>query len=415
MPSIALLGTLDTKLNEYLKLRELLIVAGASNVILIDAGRKETNNAHITITQPELLQSFAPKDVKRPDIEPSQRGEIVSFMARCASSCVQQLYHDGRIHGIVAAGGSGGTALATLAMRQLPMGFPKLMVSTVASGDTSSFVGETDICMMYSVVDIAGWNEMLQTVFSNAASSIIGMAQAFETRQKESRIASDKRKRRVGITMFGVTTPCVDMIRERLEAENGDEVYVFHATGHGGKAMERLVEAGELDAVVDLTTSEICDHLMGGNMSAGPDRLNAALKAGVPCVISVGACDMVNFGPKETVPERYRNRRLYVHNSAVTLMRTTSEECQRIAEFICEKIRTHVKRRSAVKVILPEGGVSLIATKGQLFEDLEADRTLFSTIKNGLSGSSIECISRSEAINEENFAAAVMDALSSLE
>ena len=414
MATIALLGTLDTKLNEFLKLRELLVAAGATDVILIDAGRVETTHSHISISQPQLLKEYSPDPSQLPDFNSAgARGDIVSHMSKCATSCVGKLFDLGRISGIISAGGSGGTSLATAAMRALPMGFPKVMVSTVGSGDTSPFVGETDICMIYSVVDVAGWNGMLEKVFSNAAATIVGMAKAFAARNAPGAMTSStaQRKRRIGITMFGVTTPCVDMVRDKLVAKEENEVYVFHATGHGGRAMERLVNAGELDAVIDLTTTEICDHFMGGNMSAGPNRLEAALVAGIPCVISVGACDMVNFGAKSTVPEKYKERRLYEHNPAVTVMRTTPAECRQIAGFICDKIENFAKRTSSVKIILPEGGVSLVSAKDQVFQDTEADQALFEIIRERFAGTGIDCINRSEAINDPEFATAVVEAL----
>ena len=419
MVTIALLGTLDTKLEEFLKLRELVLAAGAKEVVLVDAGRKHVQHPAITVSHPELIKTYseeATSSVRKPDFDSASRGEIVGYLAHCAISCVQKLYQQGRIHGILSAGGSGGTSLATAAMRALPIGFPKAMVSTVGSGDISPFVGETDICMMYSVVDIAGWNGMLEDVFTNAAGSIVGMAQAAMMRSQQRFGAADKIKKwRIGITMFGVTTPCVDMIREELTQTGDTEVYVFHATGHGGKAMERLVEAGQLDAVIDLTTTEICDLLIGGNMSAGERRLEAALKAGIPYVISAGALDIVNFGARNTVPEKYQQRNLYEHNAAVTLMRTTPDECRQIGEFISNKILSFSKDIAKVRIILPEGGMSLISTPGQAFHDPKADTVLFDAISisdsQHVHSSYPKIVRRPEAINDENFAKAVVQTL----
>lgn len=281
-------------------------------------------------------------------------------------------------------------------------------------------MGETDISMIYSVVDVAGLNQVLRDILSNAGAAIGAMAQAFSSRQGLSQGNSsardgDPQRKRVGITMFGVTTPGVDAIRQHLESNRQDiEVYVFHATGHGGKAMERLVRQGMLDAVLDLTTTEICDHVTGGVMSAGPNRLEAAAEAGIPYIVSVGATDMSNFGPKDTVPERYRDRKLYEHNPVVTLMRSSSAESKKVGEFIVGKLKEHAKTSGNVKVWLPLGGVSMLGTPGQPFADKEADEVLFSTIKQGLEGSGVEVVEDERDINDEGFARDVADALARL-
>ncbi|KXJ86667.1 hypothetical protein Micbo1qcDRAFT_168138 [Microdochium bolleyi] len=214
--------------------------------------------------------------------------------------------------------------------------------------------------------------------------------------------------------MFGVTTPCVNKAREILETKHGHEVFVFHATGHGGKAMERLIDEGRLDAVLDLTTTEVCDELFGGNMSAGPHRLEAAARRGIPCVVSVGATDMVNFGPRATVPEKYSesgDRLLYEHNAFVTLMRTTPEECRAVGSWIAGKLKDHAKDQSQVKVVLPKGGVSLIATPGGPFADVKADEALFEAIRQDLTGTSVEVVERTENINSDAFAECVVGLL----
>ncbi|KAL9089981.1 MAG: hypothetical protein Q9165_005510 [Trypethelium subeluteriae] len=271
----------------------------------------------------------------------------------------------------------------------LPIGFPKMMISTVASGDTGPLIGETDITMMYSVVDIAGSNALLRNIFKNAAGAAVGMANAWRQAQQNPN-QEDGARKRIGITMFGVTTPGVDAARQYLEEQFNCEVFVFHATGHGGQAMERLVRAGELDAVLDLTTTEICDHLMGGNMSAGPHRLEAAAAAGIPYILSLGATDMVNFGPKALIPEKYSKRHLYEHNPTVTLMRTTKDECTQIGNFIVDKLKSHSVRPELVQVVIPRGGVSMIATPGGPFADAEADAALFASIESGLRGTPIK-------------------------
>jgi uncharacterized protein (UPF0261 family) len=300
-------------------------------------------------------------------------------------------------------------------MRTLPIGLPKLIASTVASGDTGPIVGETDITLMYSVVDIAGTNDLLRIILNNAAAAVVGMSSAYEQQlQHQQDQSKEARRLRVGITMFGVTTPCVDKIREHLESNYAVETYVFHATGHGGKAMERLVAEGRLDAVLDLTTTEICDFLMGGNMSAGPDRLEAALKAGIPTVISLGATDMVNFGPKATVPEKYQQRKLLEHNPTVTLMRTTKDECKAVGEFIANKIKRFAADPRKVQITLPKGGVSMIATPGGLFEDRDADSTLIETLVFQLQDSGITIVHDERDINDEGFAVDIADQLMQL-
>jgi uncharacterized protein (UPF0261 family) len=283
-----------------------------------------------------------------------------------------------------------------------------MIVSTVASGDTSFIVEETDITLMYSVVDIAGLNQLLRTILSNAAAAISGMALSYASRQHP---ASTNPKKRVGITMFGVTTPAGDRIRNHLESLFNIECYIFHATGHGGKAMERLVREGILDAVLDLTTTEICDFHTGGNMSAGPHRLEAAAEAGIPNIISLGATDMTNFGPKSTVPDRYHNRLLAEHNPAVTLMRTSHAEAEQIGTYIVDKLKSHAKKPDMVEVWLPKGGVSSMSTQGQVFADPSVDAVLFDTLKAGLAGTVIKVIEDKRAINDADFAIDIANAL----
>jgi uncharacterized protein (UPF0261 family) len=261
---------------------------------------------------------------------------------------------------------------------------------------------------MYSVVDIAGLNQVLHTILSNAAAAISAMAKSYASRENS---VAGSPKRRLGITMFGVTTPAVDAIRAYLESNYPVECYVFHATGHGGKAMERLIREGRLDAVLDLTTTEICDFHTGGVMSAGPHRLEAAAEAGIPNIISVGATDMTNFGPRSTVPERYKDRLLYEHNSVVTLMRSSAEECRQVGEYIVKKLRAHAKRPDMVEVWLPKGGVSMISTPAGPFEDVDADRELFCAISTGLEDSGIKVVEDGRPINDVEFAQDIAEAL----
>lgn len=422
MPHIIILGTCDTKLQELLYLRSQLLESNSNcKVSLIDAGRSPVKHEHIDITQDILTSKYAPAETKDPS--KLQRGDVIKYMIACAKNCVNELYRAGlqdltqAVHGIVSAGGTGGTSLVSAVMRDVfPVGFPKLMVSTAASGDTGPVVGEVDITMMYSVVDIAGTNVLLKRILSNAAGAIIGMAQAYERSlaQEAQQSGQGAQRKRLGVTMFGVTTPCVDKVRTFLEEKYPVECFVFHCTGHGGKAMERLVEEGKLDAVLDLTTTEICDHLMGGNMSAGPHRLEAALKSGIPNIISLGATDMVNFGPKATVPEKYQSRKLFEHNPVVTLMRTSPDDCKAIGEFIVEKIKTFAKTPEKVQVVLPKGGVSMIATPDAPFYDRDSDKAIFEAVQNGLGNSNILVHSDDRAINDEGFAVDVAKRMAAL-
>lgn len=299
-------------------------------------------------------------------------------------------------------------------MRALPVGFPKLMVSTMASGDVGPYIGETDICMMYSVVDIAGRNGVLDTVLSNAAGAVSGMARIYSSNSNSnSSSALDKEKGvRIGISMFGVTTPAVMSAKEYFEKMIADcEVYIFHATGSGGRALERLVREGRLDAVLDLTTTEICDEVVGGSLSAGRQRLCAATERDVPRVVSVGACDMVNFGAVESVPEVFRGRLFHHHNPTVTLMRTTGEECVGIGKVIARNVRGDGRGMKWTKVLLPTGGLSMLDVPGQVFWDPDADEVLFSTLEEELRGSGISVIRDERQINDPGFAVAAAEML----
>ena len=345
----------------------------------------------------------------------------MAHMTQGATACLRDLLareKKKKVHAVVAIGGSSGTSLAAAAMREsAPFTMPKLIVSTVASGDTAGFVGENDISMMYSIVDIAGSNRILDGVLDNAAGAVVGMAVAYQQRLMEEEVErrgeGGKGRKRVGITMFGVTTPCVDAMRHHLTEKYGYEIYVFHATGHGGRAMERLIASGELDAVIDLTTSEIADHIVGGVMSAGPSRLEAAAKAGIPQVVSVGACDMVNFGPRSTVPEKFAkgDRNIYEHNPSVTLMRTDKEECKQIGAFIADQLKQYSRSPSLVQVVLPTGGVSMISKPGDPYDDREADEALYTAIEAALKNSGIEVSRDGRDINNETFALDIAERL----
>jgi uncharacterized protein (UPF0261 family) len=287
-------------------------------------------------------------------------------------------------------------------MRALPVGVPKLMVSTVAAGDTREYVGAVDLTLMASVTDVAGVNSISGRILANAAGAMVGMVGAPPVELGEQRPL-------IGATMFGVTTPCVTAAREALEAR-GYEVLVFHATGTGGRAMEGLVRSGFLAGVLDATTTELCDELVGGVLSAGPDRLEAAGAAGLPQVVSLGALDMVNFGARDSVPVRFADRTLYVHNPQVTLMRTTPGECAELGRLIARKLSAAT---GPVALYVPLRGVSLIATEGQPFHDPVADDALFGALRDGL-GDNVEVHEEDTDINDPAFAAAMAARLDEL-
>jgi uncharacterized protein (UPF0261 family) len=324
------------------------------------------------------------------------RGSSVAAMAEAFAHFVRRRRDLG---GLISAGGSGGTALATAAMRQLPIGVPKVMVSTVASGDVKPYVGPTDICMMYSVTDVSGINSVSEKVLSNAAHALAGMIA--HTRPPE---AASSTKPGIGLTMFGLTTPCVQAITKEL-AERYD-CLVFHATGTGGQSMEKLVDSGLLAAVIDVTTTEIADEIVGGVLSAGPGRLDAMVRTRVPYVGSLGALDMVNFWAMDTVPAQFRGRTLHRHNQNVTLMRTTAEECVRIGRFIVDKLN---RMEGPVRFLIPEGGLSGIDAPGKPFWDPVADKALFDTIATGFrAGPRRRLIRLPHNVNDQPFVDAVI-------
>lgn len=412
MATVVLLGTCDTKLEELIFLRSQILQNDQAKVILIDLGRRPVSHEAITISQPDLVSRFG-----NPAVTPSSlpRGDLIKFMTSCATAALESLFASDAIHAAISIGGSGGTSLAAPAMRSaLPIGFPKLIVSTVASGDTGPYVGESDIAMLYSVVDIAGLNSVLREVLANAGASIAAAALGYAKRHAhpQKTPSPEKKKKRIGITMFGVTTPAVDAIRAHLASAypGAFETLVFHATGHGGKALERLIREGRIEGVLDLTTTEICDLVAGGNMSAGPERLGAAVEAGIPCVASLGATDMVNFGPRETVPERYAGRKLYEHNPAVTLMRVNEGEAREVGKFIREKLKGG-RRPDRIQVWIPKGGVSLMSKAGGPFEDRQVDAVLFDTVREGLKGSGVEVVEDERDVNNEGFANDIAEAL----
>lgn len=399
MATVVLLGTLDTKGKEYAYLRDQIQQHSDCRVLVVDSG---------VVGEPEFTPDISREEVAAAGgttidqlIDANDRGAAIATMSEGASKIVSDLFEKGRLHGILGLGGSGGTSLVTHAMQGLPVGVPKLMVSTVASGDTRPYVGAVDITMMYSVVDIAGINRVSARILSNAAAGIAGMATAYDIP-----LADTSDKPLIGATMFGVTTQSVTTARERLEAQ-GFEVLVFHATGAGGQSMEALVEGGFLDGVLDITTTELADELVGGVFSAGPDRLEATGAHGLPQVVSLGALDMVNFGPMETVPERFRDRNLYVHNPTITLMRTTPEECAELGRQIGTKLS---KAKGPVAVFIPRGGVSAIAIEGGVFYDSEADAALIDNLLANV-GDNVEVHDLEYDINDARFAEAMTSRL----
>jgi uncharacterized protein (UPF0261 family) len=395
--TVLLVGTLDTKGEEYAYLRDRLRLAGVE-VLVADVGTLEAPRGYEPDIPREEVAAAAGVDLAALT-EARDRGAAVTAMAEAATVLARRLYDEGAIHGILAAGGSGNTAIATRAMQALPVGVPKLMVSTVAAGDTRAYVGVSDVCMMASVTDVAGINSISAQILANAAAAMAGMVQAPPVEVQDERPL-------VAATMFGVTTPCVTYAREALEAR-GYEVLTFHCTGIGGRAMEALVEDGFVGGVLDATTTELCDELVGGVLSAGPDRLEAAGAKGIPQVVSLGALDMVNFGARDTVPEQFEDRNLYVHNPEITLMRTTPEECAELGRRIARKLSA---ARGPVALFIPLGGVSMIDAEGQPFHDPEADAALFEALRADLADN-VELVEMDCNINDEAFATAMAEKL----
>lgn len=395
-PTVVLVGTLDTKGDEYAYLRDRLRLHGV-NVLLVDVGTLEPPRAEPDIDRHEVA---AAGGVDLDQLAQARdRGRAVSAMASAAAALIRRLYDEGRCDGVLAAGGSGNSAIATHAMQALPVGVPKLMVSTMAAGDTRDYMGPSDVAMMASVTDVAGINSISARILANAAAAIAGMVQAPPVELPEQRPL-------VAATMFGVTTPCVTAAREALE-RRGYEVLVFHATGTGGDAMEGLIDSGFMTGVLDITTTELCDALVGGVLAAGPNRLEVAGRHGLPQVVSLGALDMVNFGARDTVPGQFEERNLYVHNPSVTLMRTTPEECAELGRIIARKLSSAT---GPVALFVPLKGVSAIDADGGPFYDATADEALFDALRSNLRGN-VELRELDLHINDPEFAQAMVDRL----
>lgn len=395
MATIAILGTMDTKGEEH------AFVAGrikeqGHQVLIVDVGALGDSRLKPDITRLDVAAAagvdFGALIVKR------DRGETVAAMSKGAPIVLSRLLSEKKIDGVISLGGGGGTAIGTAAMRALPVGFPKVMVSTLASGNTAQYVGVKDIVMFPSIVDVAGLNRISRQILTRAAGAICGMVEATPP------IDADKPV--IVASQFGNTTVCVDHARKILE-EAGYEVLVFHATGVGGRTMESLIESGMVAGVLDITTTEWADELVGGVLSAGSARLEAAANHGVPAVVAPGCLDMVNFHGPETVPSRFRGRIFYQHNPQVTLMRTTPDECAQLGRIVAEKLN---QSKGPVTVLIPQKAISVISAPGQKFHDPLADRALFNNLKTNLRRD-IELIEMDCEINDGRFAEACANTL----
>ncbi len=390
-------GTLDTKGDELRFMRD-IIKADGLQVRLVDLSTSgKPSGAEIP---PQLVAAFHPRGTS--GVFTGDRGTAVAGMTVAFERWIAQQTD---IAGVIAAGGSGGTALVAPAFRVLTVGIPKVIISTVASGNTAQYVGPSDMLMMYSVADVQGLNSITRQVLANGAAALAGMVRE---RRKPKQAAVSKPA--VGLTMFGVTTPCVQQITKALEADY--DCLVFHATGTGGRSMEKLLDSGMLSAVIDITTTEICDMIAGGVFAADEDRFGASIRAGLPYIGACGALDMVNFNAPETVPETFRGRNLYEHNPQVTLMRTTPEENAIMGRWIGEKLN---RMTGPVRFFLPEGGVSLLDAPGQPFWDPAADAALFRALEETVRQTGSKQLVRvPHNINDPEFARLVVSTFRSL-
>lgn len=396
MKTIAIAGTFDTKGAEYLYVKELIESLGLCSFTIHTGVFKPTfepdiSNSEVAEAAGTNIETLVSK---------KDRALATELLSKGMEKLLPELYKQGKFDGIISFGGTGGTSLVTPAMRALPIGVPKIMVSTVASGNTEPYVGTSDIIMMPSVVDVAGLNSISTKIFTNAVFAIVGMLKFENTKVVE-------KKPLVAATMFGVTTPCITAAREYLE-KRGYEVLVFHATGIGGRSMEALINGGFIEGVLDLTTTEWADEIIGGVLNAGPHRLEAAAKNHVPQVVSVGAIDMCNFGPCESVPEKFLSRNLYKHNPTVTLMRTNKEENQEIGLKLAEKLNLS-KEKTAL--FIPLKGLSAIDVEGQPFYGPEEDKVLFDILRNDVNRNVVEIVEMDCDINDVKFAEAAAQKL----
>ncbi len=399
MKQVWILATLDTKGPEAAFVRDQLAAMKVSAKI-VDSGCLGTPAVPADVPRERIFEAAG--TTLAAQRERNDRGEAVTAAARGAAAFILGRFQAGEVAGVLGLGGSAGTIIGTTAMRALPLGVPKLMVSTLASGSVRQFVGDSDILMLNSVVDILGINRISRAILTNAARAMAGLA-TFEGRGVEA-----KDRPLVAATMFGVTTKAVMRAKERLE-QAGCEVLVFHATGNGGQAMETLIRDGLIAGVLDLTTTELADELVGGFLSAGPERLTAAGARGIPQVISTGATDMVNFFAPESVPPQFKDRLFYRHNPVVTLMRTTPAENARIGADIGRKA---ARAKGPVAILLPGRGVSAIDAAGQPFDDPAARKSLHEAVR--ANAGSVELLELDRHINDPEFADAAADKLLSL-
>ena len=395
MATIAILGTMDTKGVEHGFVADLVRQRG-HNILIIDVGTLEEPKLKPDISRTEVATA-AGVDLAQL-VAKRDRGAAVTAMSKGAPIVLAKLAEEKRIDGVISLGGGGGTAIATAAMRALPVGFPKLMVSTLASGNVAPYVGAKDIVMFPSIVDVAGLNRISRQLLTRAVGAICGMV--------EMPVPAATDKPIIVASQFGNTTACIEHARNILEAA-GYEVIVFAATGTGGRTMESLIETGLVAGVLDVTTTEWADELVGGVLNAGPTRLEAAARRGVPAVVSTGCLDMVNFGPPESVPMKYAGRKFYQHNPQVTLMRTTAEECTKLGGILAEKLNLST---GSVTVLLPLRGGSVISAPGGPFHDADADAALYAALKSGLR-SGIEVEELDCTVNDPAFAEACVQAL----
>lgn len=392
---ILIIGTFDTKGEELSFLRD-QILARNQRVRTLDAGILQPSPPQVDISNEKVADAGG--ESLRKLVQQKDRGQAVAAMSRGAAKITREISEKGEVLGVISLGGGSGTVIGTSAMRALPVGVPKVMVSSMASGNTRPYVGTSDISMMYSVVDISGLNRISKRILRNAAASICGMVEGGEE------IVSGDRPL-IATTMFGVTTPCVTGAKRILE-ENGYEVLVFHANGPGGMAMEQLIGEGQIQAVLDITTTELPDELLGGKGSAGPHRLEKAGEMGIPQVVVPGAMDMVNYFP-DAIPPKFRDRLIYQHNPATSLMRTNAEENRRLGEIMGRKLS---RAKGATIVYIPLGGFSAIDAPGQPFFDPEANRAFVEALKKNLR-SHIPVIEKAAHINDPSFARELAEAL----
>lgn len=392
MKTIAITGTFDSKGIEYKFIKDKIEELGCTT-LTIHTGTFEP------IFEPDISNVEVCKEVDEDIIAISakkDRALAVDALSKGLKTILPRLYKEGKFDGIISLGGTGGTSMVAPAMRALPIGVPKIIVSTVASGNTEMYIGTSDIMMIPSIVDVSGLNKISKMIFTNAVLAIVGMVKL----KDDLKVKEEEEKPLITASMFGVTTPCVDIAKDYLKSK-GYEVLVFHCTGTGGRTMETLINTGLITGVLDITTTEWCDELVGGILAAGPKRCEAAALNGIPTVMSVGATDMVNYGPYDTVPAKYANRNFYKHNLTTTLMRTNVEECKLVGEKIAEKLNM---AKSRTTLFLPLKGVSMIDCEGQPFYGPEEDKMLFDTLRSNIKNNKIDIVEMDNIINDEKFA-----------